>query len=68
MAVPKKRTSTSKKRIRKNIWKKKGYSAMLKASSMPKSLSFSGSTFYKFLTERSKPAGITQKNLKKKKK
>nr|YP_009568056.1 ribosomal protein L32 [Spergula arvensis]QBE85987.1 ribosomal protein L32 [Spergula arvensis] len=39
MAVPKKRTSISKKRIRKNIWKKKGYCAALKAFSLAKSLS-----------------------------
>nr|YP_009568916.1 ribosomal protein L32 [Physena sessiliflora]YP_009569430.1 ribosomal protein L32 [Physena madagascariensis]QBC68918.1 ribosomal protein L32 [Physena madagascariensis]QBC68994.1 ribosomal protein L32 [Physena sessiliflora] len=39
MAVPKKRTSISKKHIRKNIWKKKGYQAALKAFSLAKSLS-----------------------------
>nr|YP_011010105.1 ribosomal protein L32 [Physostegia virginiana]QVL26155.1 ribosomal protein L32 [Macbridea alba]WPW46564.1 ribosomal protein L32 [Physostegia virginiana] len=39
MAVPKKRTSASKKRIRKNFWKKKGYQAALKAFSLGKSLS-----------------------------
>nr|QST15824.1 ribosomal protein L32 [Elatostema qinzhouense] len=39
MAVPKKRTSISKKRIRKNLWKKKGYWAALKAFSLGKSLS-----------------------------
>nr|YP_009143687.1 ribosomal protein L32 [Salicornia brachiata]YP_009143771.1 ribosomal protein L32 [Salicornia europaea]YP_010469755.1 ribosomal protein L32 [Salicornia fruticosa]YP_010469927.1 ribosomal protein L32 [Salicornia ramosissima]AIC37073.1 ribosomal protein L32 [Salicornia brachiata]AIC37157.1 ribosomal protein L32 [Salicornia europaea]UVF33893.1 ribosomal protein L32 [Salicornia fruticosa]UVF34065.1 ribosomal protein L32 [Salicornia ramosissima] len=39
MAVPKKRTSSSKKRIRKNIWKKKGHWAALKAFSLAKSLS-----------------------------
>nr|YP_009402928.1 ribosomal protein L32 [Apetahia longistigmata]ASA34121.1 ribosomal protein L32 [Apetahia longistigmata] len=39
MAVPKKRTSRSKKRIRKNIWKRKGYSWALKAFSLGKSLS-----------------------------
>nr|QSX42985.1 ribosomal protein L32 [Peganum harmala] len=39
MAVPKKRTSILKKRIRKNIWKKKGYWAALKAFSLAKSLS-----------------------------
>nr|YP_009529660.1 ribosomal protein L32 [Chaetachme aristata]AXX76940.1 ribosomal protein L32 [Chaetachme aristata]QWK47307.1 ribosomal protein L32 [Chaetachme aristata]QWK47392.1 ribosomal protein L32 [Chaetachme aristata] len=39
MAVPKKRTSISKKRIRKNIWKKKGCWAALKAFSLGKSLS-----------------------------
>nr|YP_009905944.1 ribosomal protein L32 [Vasconcellea cundinamarcensis]YP_010447079.1 ribosomal protein L32 [Vasconcellea carvalhoae]QLG90351.1 ribosomal protein L32 [Vasconcellea cundinamarcensis]UTM91888.1 ribosomal protein L32 [Vasconcellea carvalhoae] len=39
MAVPKKRTSRSKKRIRKNLWKKKGSWAALKAFSLAKSLS-----------------------------
>nr|YP_009660051.1 ribosomal protein L32 [Lagerstroemia villosa]QCR99944.1 ribosomal protein L32 [Lagerstroemia villosa] len=39
MAVPKKRTSISKKCIRKNIWKKKAYWAALKAFSLAKSLS-----------------------------
>nr|YP_010180413.1 ribosomal protein L32 [Cadaba farinosa]QVD39832.1 ribosomal protein L32 [Cadaba farinosa] len=39
MAVPKKRTSISKKRIRKKNWKKKGYWAALKAFSLGKSLS-----------------------------
>nr|YP_010274999.1 ribosomal protein L32 [Nonea vesicaria]UJV31781.1 ribosomal protein L32 [Nonea vesicaria] len=39
MAVPKKRTSISKKRIRKNIWKRKGYWTALKAFSLGKSLS-----------------------------
>ncbi|XP_048234172.1 superoxide dismutase [Cu-Zn], chloroplastic isoform X1 [Ricinus communis] len=37
-AVPKKRTSLSKKRIRKNIWKRKGYGAAKKAFSLAKSL------------------------------
>nr|YP_009163066.1 ribosomal protein L32 [Sinopodophyllum hexandrum]YP_009485430.1 ribosomal protein L32 [Achlys triphylla]YP_009490667.1 ribosomal protein L32 [Dysosma versipellis]YP_009490749.1 ribosomal protein L32 [Dysosma delavayi]YP_009490831.1 ribosomal protein L32 [Dysosma majoensis]YP_009490914.1 ribosomal protein L32 [Diphylleia grayi]YP_009490997.1 ribosomal protein L32 [Dysosma aurantiocaulis]YP_009491079.1 ribosomal protein L32 [Podophyllum peltatum]YP_009491161.1 ribosomal protein L32 [Dysosm len=39
MAVPKKRTSISKKRIRKNIWKFKGYLVAVKALSLAKSLS-----------------------------
>nr|YP_009705550.1 ribosomal protein L32 [Valeriana officinalis]YP_010464120.1 ribosomal protein L32 [Valeriana fauriei]QFQ35245.1 ribosomal protein L32 [Valeriana officinalis]URQ21621.1 ribosomal protein L32 [Valeriana officinalis]UUL71472.1 ribosomal protein L32 [Valeriana fauriei]WRH31290.1 ribosomal protein L32 [Valeriana fauriei] len=39
MAVPKKRTSISKKRIRKNFWKGKGYGSALKALSLGKSLS-----------------------------
>nr|YP_009570068.1 ribosomal protein L32 [Myricaria paniculata]YP_010268418.1 ribosomal protein L32 [Myricaria squamosa]YP_010715234.1 ribosomal protein L32 [Myricaria laxiflora]YP_010715322.1 ribosomal protein L32 [Myricaria rosea]YP_010715410.1 ribosomal protein L32 [Myricaria wardii]WDE24125.1 ribosomal protein L32 [Myricaria elegans]QBC68508.1 ribosomal protein L32 [Myricaria paniculata]QJD22529.1 ribosomal protein L32 [Myricaria laxiflora]UIG86625.1 ribosomal protein L32 [Myricaria squamosa]WDD58468. len=39
MAVPKKRTSSSKKRIRKNIWKRKGYWVALKAFSLAVSLS-----------------------------
>nr|YP_009750640.1 ribosomal protein L32 [Rauvolfia verticillata]YP_009759824.1 ribosomal protein L32 [Rauvolfia serpentina]QIJ98051.1 ribosomal protein L32 [Rauvolfia verticillata]QIQ56435.1 ribosomal protein L32 [Rauvolfia serpentina] len=43
MAVPKKRISTSKKRIRKNIWKRKGYWTALKAFSLGKSLSMGNS-------------------------
>nr|ASV59870.1 ribosomal protein L32 [Heliconia timothei]AYP33519.1 ribosomal protein L32 [Heliconia acuminata] len=39
MAVPKKRTSMSKKRIHRNIWKKKGYLAAVKAFSLAKSVS-----------------------------
>uniref|UniRef100_B7T3E7 Large ribosomal subunit protein bL32c n=1 Tax=Geranium macrorrhizum TaxID=28963 RepID=B7T3E7_9ROSI len=39
MAVPKKRISSSKKRIRKNIWKGKGSGAALKALSLSKSIS-----------------------------
>nr|YP_009405372.1 ribosomal protein L32 [Pratia nummularia]ASA37447.1 ribosomal protein L32 [Pratia nummularia]WGH11306.1 ribosomal protein L32 [Pratia nummularia] len=39
MAVPKKRTSKSKKRIRQNIWKRKGDSSALQALSLGKSLS-----------------------------
>nr|YP_010314952.1 ribosomal protein L32 [Causonis japonica]UNA64517.1 ribosomal protein L32 [Causonis japonica]WMI39538.1 ribosomal protein L32 [Causonis japonica] len=39
MAVPKKRTSMSKKRIRKNFWKRKGWWAALKAFALAKSLS-----------------------------
>nr|YP_009093847.1 ribosomal protein L32 [Luzuriaga radicans]AIT16035.1 ribosomal protein L32 [Luzuriaga radicans] len=39
MAVPKKRTSMSKKRIRRNIWKKKGSLTAEKALSLAKSVS-----------------------------
>uniref|UniRef100_A0AAU6SIF5 Large ribosomal subunit protein bL32c n=1 Tax=Lasianthus henryi TaxID=2803515 RepID=A0AAU6SIF5_9GENT len=52
MAVPKKRTSTSKKRIRKNIWKRRGYWTALKAFSLGKSL----------CTENSKSFFIQQTN------
>nr|YP_009320415.1 50S ribosomal protein L32 [Dipteronia dyeriana]AMA98295.1 50S ribosomal protein L32 [Dipteronia dyeriana] len=45
MAVPKKRSSILKKRIRKNIWKKGGYWAALKAFSLAKSLSTGNSNF-----------------------
>nr|YP_009233825.1 ribosomal protein L32 [Bouteloua curtipendula]YP_009233910.1 ribosomal protein L32 [Hilaria cenchroides]YP_009245901.1 ribosomal protein L32 [Bouteloua gracilis]YP_009246237.1 ribosomal protein L32 [Hilaria rigida]YP_009451146.1 ribosomal protein L32 [Halopyrum mucronatum]YP_009453335.1 ribosomal protein L32 [Dactyloctenium aegyptium]YP_009467478.1 ribosomal protein L32 [Triodia stipoides]YP_009655446.1 ribosomal protein L32 [Tragus australianus]YP_009656091.1 ribosomal protein L32 [Dact len=40
MAVPKKRTSMSKKRIRKNIWKKKTYFSIVQSYSLAKSRSF----------------------------
>uniref|UniRef100_A0AAU6PCB9 Large ribosomal subunit protein bL32c n=1 Tax=Eleocharis ussuriensis TaxID=3134080 RepID=A0AAU6PCB9_9POAL len=43
MAVPKKRTSMSKKRIRRNIWRKKGYFTLVKVSSLIKSLSIGNS-------------------------
>nr|YP_009092729.1 ribosomal protein L32 [Eustrephus latifolius]AIR12557.1 ribosomal protein L32 [Eustrephus latifolius] len=46
MAVPKKRTSISKKRIRKNIWKKKGYLAAIKAFSLAKSICTGNSNFF----------------------
>nr|YP_009247114.1 ribosomal protein L32 [Mauritia flexuosa]AMW65080.1 ribosomal protein L32 [Mauritia flexuosa]WGM80774.1 ribosomal protein L32 [Mauritia carana] len=39
MAVPKKRISMSKKHIRRNIWKKKGYLTAVKAFSLAKSVS-----------------------------
>nr|WBU95179.1 ribosomal protein L32 [Rhus chinensis] len=39
MAVPKKRASILKKRIRKNRWKRGGYWTALKAFSLAKSLS-----------------------------
>ncbi|KAK4707025.1 hypothetical protein R3W88_033412 [Solanum pinnatisectum] len=39
MVVPKRGTSISKKLIRKNIWKRKGYWVALKAFSLAKSLS-----------------------------
>nr|YP_011026312.1 ribosomal protein L32 [Crassula capitella]WQN00307.1 ribosomal protein L32 [Crassula capitella] len=39
MAVPKKRTSITKKRIHKSLWKREGYWAALKAFSLAKSIS-----------------------------
>nr|AVM82746.1 ribosomal protein L32 [Podranea ricasoliana] len=50
MAVPKKRTSASKKRIRKNFWKRKGYWAALKAFSLGKSLSTGTSKSFVYAT------------------
>nr|YP_009135489.1 ribosomal protein L32 [Olmeca reflexa]AIM53665.1 ribosomal protein L32 [Olmeca reflexa] len=53
MAVPKKRTSMSKKRIRKNLWKKKTYFSIVQSYSLAKSRSFySGS-------EHPKPKGFS---------
>nr|QFO87287.1 ribosomal protein L32 [Silene adscendens]QFO87449.1 ribosomal protein L32 [Silene cambessedesii]QFO87854.1 ribosomal protein L32 [Silene littorea]QFO88907.1 ribosomal protein L32 [Silene psammitis]QFO89231.1 ribosomal protein L32 [Silene stockenii] len=52
MAVPKKRTSFSKKRIRKNFWKKKGYWAALKAFSLAKSL-YTGNSKSFFVLKKS---------------
>jgi len=64
MAVPKKRTSISKKRIRKNIWKRKGYWAALKAFSLGKSLSTGNSKSFcvgqENLTEKPKGFGVRQ--------
>nr|YP_010528612.1 ribosomal protein L32 [Acriopsis javanica]UXW65503.1 ribosomal protein L32 [Acriopsis javanica]UXW65656.1 ribosomal protein L32 [Acriopsis javanica] len=39
MAVPKKRTSMSKKNIRRNLWRKKGFLEAVKAFSLAKSIS-----------------------------
>ena len=43
MAVPKKRTSMSKKRIRRSIWRKKGYLTAIKAFSLAKSVDIGNS-------------------------
>nr|BDW46336.1 ribosomal protein L32 [Onobrychis ebenoides] len=43
MAVPKKRSFTSKKKIRKNFWKKKAYWTALKAFSLAQSI-FTGNS------------------------
>nr|AEW48467.1 ribosomal protein L32 [Peperomia rupiseda] len=56
MAVPKKRTSISKKRIRRNIWKKRGYWKAKRAFSLVKSIStgYSKSFFcYKKISKKS---------------
>nr|YP_009270438.1 ribosomal protein L32 [Erodium manescavi]AHF21196.1 ribosomal protein L32 [Erodium manescavi] len=54
MAVPKKRLSSSKKRIRKNIWKGKGSGAALKAFSLAKSLSTGNSKSFHFSDKKKK--------------
>lgn len=55
MAVPKKRTSKSKKNSRKSIWKKKADKAAQKSLSLAKSvLSGQGTSFIYTLTEEEK--------------
>nr|YP_010475718.1 ribosomal protein L32 [Corydalis stricta]YP_010475725.1 ribosomal protein L32 [Corydalis stricta]UVH70005.1 ribosomal protein L32 [Corydalis stricta]UVH70012.1 ribosomal protein L32 [Corydalis stricta] len=56
MAVPKKRTSLSKKRIRKNIWKRKGYWAARKAFSLGKSISTGNSKWFLYDKKKKKPS------------
>nr|YP_010692278.1 ribosomal protein L32 [Utricularia adpressa]UWM94363.1 ribosomal protein L32 [Utricularia adpressa] len=51
MAVPKKRTSASKKRIRKNFWKREGYWAALKAFCLGKSLSTGSSKSFFYISK-----------------
>lgn len=53
MAVPKKRTSMSKKRIRKNLWKKKTLFSIVQFYSLAKSRSFSSGN------EHPKPKGFS---------
>nr|AMX20911.1 rpl32 [Emarhendia bettiana] len=60
MAVPKKRTSVSKKRIRKNFWKRKGCCASLKAFSLGKSLSTGNSKSF-FVRQTNKKNSKTLK-------
>nr|UFP92240.1 ribosomal protein L32 [Daphne championii] len=55
MVVPKKRTSISKKRIRKNNWKNKGYWVALKAFSLAKNFSTGNSKSFFFSTSNQKP-------------
>ena len=54
MAVPKKRTSMSKRRSRKNLWKKKTYFSIVQSYSLAKSRSFSG------VSEHPKPKGFSR--------
>nr|YP_009135902.1 ribosomal protein L32 [Lithachne pauciflora]AIM54079.1 ribosomal protein L32 [Lithachne pauciflora] len=53
MAVPKKRTSMSKKRIHKNLWKKKTSFSIVKSYSLAKSRSFSSGS------DHPKPKGFS---------
>nr|YP_009671017.1 ribosomal protein L32 [Passiflora arbelaezii]QCX30300.1 ribosomal protein L32 [Passiflora arbelaezii] len=64
MAVQKKRTSISKKHIPKNIWKRKGSWAALKAFSLAKSL-FTGNSksFFFYATNKKAKSELIQLNL-----
>nr|YP_010290364.1 ribosomal protein L32 [Anarthria humilis]ULQ64130.1 ribosomal protein L32 [Anarthria humilis] len=63
MAVPKKRTSMSKKRIRRNLWKKKGYLAAVQAFSLAKSISTGYSKSFCMQQQTNKPKiGIKNTN------
>nr|YP_009994089.1 ribosomal protein L32 [Corydalis inopinata]YP_009994099.1 ribosomal protein L32 [Corydalis inopinata]QNO35864.1 ribosomal protein L32 [Corydalis inopinata]QNO35874.1 ribosomal protein L32 [Corydalis inopinata] len=64
MAVPKKRTSLSKKRIRKNIWKRKGYWAARKALSLAKSLATGNAKFCMTKTKKEPSLGFCTTNKK----
>nr|QYB21652.1 ribosomal protein L32 [Lagarostrobos franklinii]BBF90829.1 ribosomal protein L32 [Lagarostrobos franklinii] len=65
MAVPKKRTSKSRKRIRINIWKGKAYQAAVKAFSLAESISTGCSKSFYWATKdkplRAKPSGFSLK-------
>lgn len=58
MAVPKKRTSKSKKKIRETIWKEKADQARLKAFSLAQSILTGRSKSFYYVTndENSKPS------------
>ena len=58
MAVPKKRTSKSKKKIRETIWKEKANRARLKAFSLAQSIltGRSKSFYYTTNEKKSKPS------------
>nr|YP_007890287.1 ribosomal protein L32 [Cistanche deserticola]AFZ99571.1 ribosomal protein L32 [Cistanche deserticola] len=51
MTIPRKRTSTAKKRIHKYFWKKKGYWTALKAFSLGKSISTGNSKSFLFVKQ-----------------
>lgn len=58
MAVPKKRTSKSKKKIRETIWKEKANQARLKAFSLAQSILTGHSKSFYYITndKNSKPS------------
>jgi len=58
MAVPKKRTSISKKKIRKNFWKKGGYWTALKAHSLAECIFTDKSKSFFYTDKRNKSKGF----------
>nr|YP_009973908.1 ribosomal protein L32 [Danaea sellowiana]QNH93793.1 ribosomal protein L32 [Danaea sellowiana] len=52
MAVPKKRTSKSKKRIRKNVWREKTKKIALKAFSLAQSILTGRSKSFYYATDK----------------
>nr|UCU07612.1 ribosomal protein L32 [Cycas sexseminifera] len=59
MAVPKKRISKSRKRIRKNVWKGKADQAAVKAFSLAESISTGRSKIF-YCTTNDKPSGSSK--------
>nr|YP_009158564.1 ribosomal protein L32 [Lepidozamia peroffskyana]AFR59363.1 ribosomal protein L32 [Lepidozamia peroffskyana]BAR93770.1 ribosomal protein L32 [Lepidozamia peroffskyana] len=59
MAVPKKRTSKSRKRIRKNVWKGKASQAAIKALSLAESISTGRSKIF-YCTTNDEPPGSSK--------
>ena len=55
MAVPKKRTSKSKKKIRETIWKEKANQAKLKAFSLAQSILTGRSKSFYYTTNEKNP-------------
>nr|YP_009240181.1 ribosomal protein L32 [Sciadopitys verticillata]AMO00757.1 ribosomal protein L32 [Sciadopitys verticillata]BAW34600.1 ribosomal protein L32 [Sciadopitys verticillata]BCK60769.1 ribosomal protein L32 [Sciadopitys verticillata] len=59
MAVPKKRTSKSRKKIRKNVWKGKAYRAAVKAFSLAESISTGHSKSFYWIAKED-PSGSSK--------
>nr|QGS65041.1 ribosomal protein L32 [Microcycas calocoma]QKN99167.1 ribosomal protein L32 [Microcycas calocoma] len=59
MAVPKKRTSKLRKRIRRNVWKGKANQAAIKALSLAESISTGRSKIF-YCATNDKPSGSSK--------
>nr|AEQ37171.1 ribosomal protein L32 [Ginkgo biloba] len=62
MAVPKKRTSKSRKRIRRNVWKGNANLTALKAFSLAESISTGHSKCF-YCTTNNEPSGSSKSTL-----